>query len=53
MDAVHTDSPYADSSELVTGCYLVEVDDEAMARHVAAMVPTGSTAKWRLVFPMA
>ena len=50
-DAVHTDSPYADSSELITGFYLVEVDDEAMARHVAALVPTGATVEWRKVFP--
>ena len=38
-DAVYTDSPYADSSELITGFYAVEVEDEAMARKVAALVP--------------
>lgn len=52
-DAVYTDSPYADSSELITGFYAVEVEDEAMARKVAAMVPTGGTIEWRKVFPMA
>jgi hypothetical protein len=50
-DAVYTDSPYADSSELITGFYAVEVEDEAMARHVAALVPTGNTIEWRKVFP--
>ena len=50
-DAVYTDSPYADSSELITGFYAVEVDDEATARRIAAMVPTGGTIEWRKVFP--
>jgi hypothetical protein len=50
-DAVYTDSPYADSSELITGFYAVEVEDEATARRVAAMVPTGGTVEWRKVFP--
>ncbi|MCW2868175.1 MAG: hypothetical protein JWR20_2363 [Marmoricola sp.] len=50
-DAVWTDSPYADSSELITGFYLVEAADEETARHVAALVPTGSTVEWRKVFP--
>ena len=50
-DAVYTDSPYADSSELITGFYAVEVEDEATARKVAAMVPTGGTIEWRKVFP--
>lgn len=50
--AVHTDSPYADSSELITGFYVVEVDDETTAREVAAMVPSGGTVEWRKVFPM-
>ena len=50
-DAVYTDSPYADSSELITGYYVVEVEDEAMARKVAALVPTGGTVEWRKVFP--
>jgi hypothetical protein len=51
-DAVYTDSPYADSSELVTGFYLVECDDEDQARHVAALVPTGNTVEWRKVAPI-
>ena len=51
-DAVYTDSPYADSSELITGFYAVEVEDEAMARRIAALVPTGGTIEWRKVFPM-
>jgi hypothetical protein len=50
-DAVYTDSPYADSSELITGFYAVEVDDEATARTIAAMVPTNGTIEWRKVFP--
>jgi hypothetical protein len=50
-DAVYTDSPYADSSELITGYYAVEVDDEATARKIAALVPTGGTIEWRKVFP--
>jgi hypothetical protein len=52
-DAVYTDSPYADSSELITGFYAVEVTDEAMARTVAALVPTGGTVEWRKVFPFS
>ena len=50
-DAVYTDSPYADSSELITGYYALECEDEAMARKVAALVPTGGTIEWRKVFP--
>ena len=50
-NAVYTDSPYADSSELITGFYAVECDDEDTARTVAAMVPTGGTIEWRKVFP--
>ena len=51
-DAVYTDSPYADSSELITGFYAVELDDEALAQKIAALVPTGGTIEWRKVFPM-
>ena len=51
-DAVYTDSPYADSSELITGYYAVECDDEATARKIAALVPTGGTIEWRKVFPI-
>ncbi len=51
-DAVYTDSPYADSSDLITGFYTVEVEDEKTARTIASMVPTGGTVEWRKVFPM-
>lgn len=51
-DAVYTDSPYADSSDLITGFYAIEVDDEETARRIAPMVPTGGTIEWRKVFPM-
>ena len=51
-DAVYTDSPYADSSELITGFYAVECEDEATAKKVAAMVPTNGTIEWRKIFPM-
>ncbi|SDS17528.1 Uncharacterized conserved protein [Nocardioides scoriae] len=50
-DAVWTDSPYADSSELITGFYAVECADDAQARTVAALVPTNGTVEWRKVFP--
>jgi hypothetical protein len=50
--AVHTDSPYVDSSDLITGFYLVEVEDEETARRISAMVPTGGTVEWRKLFPM-
>jgi hypothetical protein len=50
-DAVYTDSPYADSSELITGFYAVETDDEDVARQIAALVPTKGTIEWRKVFP--
>ena len=52
-DAVYTDSPYADSSEVITGFYLVEVDSEEQARTIAALVPTAGTTEWRKVFPMS
>ena len=50
-DAVYTDSPYADSSELITGFYTVECEDETQARRIAAMVPSGGTVEWRKVLP--
>ena len=49
--AVYTDSAYADSSELVTGFYLVETEDEEQARHIAALVPSGGVVDWRKVVP--
>jgi len=51
-DAVYTDGPFADTSEVITGFYLVETDDEDTARRIAALVPTGSHVEWRKVFPM-
>ena len=51
-DAVYTDSPYADSSELITGFYAVETDDVEIAKKLAALVPTGGTIEWRKVFPI-
>jgi len=50
-DAVYTDSPYADSSELITGFYLAEVASEDVARRIAAMVPTNNLVEWRKVLP--
>ncbi len=52
-DAVYTDGPFTDTTEIVSGFYLVEVDDEATARRIAALVPTASTVEWRKVFPMS
>jgi hypothetical protein len=51
-DAVYTDGPFADTSEVITGFYMVETDDEDTARHIAALVPTASRIEWRKVFPM-
>lgn len=50
-DAVYTDGPFTDTSEVITGFYMVETDDEDTARRVAALVPTGSHVEWRKVFP--
>ena len=47
-----TDAAYADTSEVITGFYMVEVTDEDQARQIAAMVPTGNRIEWRKVFPM-
>lgn len=52
-DAVYTDGPFADTAEIVSGFYLVEVADDEMARKIAALVPTASTVEWRKVFPMS
>jgi len=51
-DAVFSDASYADTSEVITGFYMVEVADENQAREIAAMVPTGNRIEWRKVFPM-
>ena len=50
-DAVYTDGPFTDTSEVITGFYLVETDDEDTARRIAALVPTSSRIEWRKVFP--
>jgi hypothetical protein len=50
-DAVYTDGPFTDTSEVITGFYLVETDDEDTARRLAALVPTGGHIEWRKVFP--
>lgn len=50
-DAVYTDGPFPDSSEVITGFYLVETDDEDTARRLAALVPTTGHVEWRKVFP--
>lgn len=51
-DAVYTDGPFTDTSEVITGFYLVRTDDEAVARELAALVPTGGLIEWRTVFPI-
>ncbi len=51
-DAVYTDGPFTDTSEVITGFYVVETDDEDTARRVAALVPSGGHVEWRKVFPM-
>ncbi|UOQ90661.1 YciI family protein [Agromyces endophyticus] len=50
-DAVYSDGPYPDTTEVVSGYYLVETDDEQVARQIAALVPTGGHIEWRKVFP--
>jgi hypothetical protein len=53
QDAVYSDGPYPDTSEVVSGYYVVETDDEALARRIAALVPTGGHIEWRKVFPIS
>ena len=50
-DAVYTDGPFPDSSEVISGFYVIEADDEDTARRIAALVPTGGHIEWRKVFP--
>ncbi|GAB2768888.1 hypothetical protein UB45_16815 [Terrabacter sp. 28] len=50
-DAVYTDGPFTDTSEVISGLYVVEADDEDTARRIAALVPTGGHIEWRKVFP--
>ena len=51
-DAVFTDGANPELTEVVTGFYLIDVDDEDVARRIAAHVPTGGHVEWRRVFPM-
>ncbi|MDN5794798.1 MAG: YciI family protein [Intrasporangium sp.] len=50
-DAAWTDGPFTETSEVITGFYLVETDDPDLARRIAALVPTGGSIEWRKVFP--
>ena len=52
-DAVYTDGPFADTSEIVSGFYLVEAADDHVAKKLAALVPSSGTVEWRKVFPMS
>lgn len=49
-EAVYSDAPLTDSSEVITGFYAVECD-EGTARKLAALVPTGNVIEWRKVHP--
>lgn len=48
---VYTDGPFTESTEVISGFYMVETDDEGLARKIASMVPTGGAIEWRKVFP--
>ncbi|EWT04415.1 hypothetical protein N864_13480 [Intrasporangium chromatireducens Q5-1] len=50
-DAVWTDGPFTDTTEVITGFYLVETEDPDLAKRIAALVPTGGRIEWRKVFP--
>lgn len=52
-DAVYTDGPFADTTEIVSGFYVVEAADDDTAKQLAVMVPSGGTVEWRKVFPMS
>jgi hypothetical protein len=41
--AVFTDGPFADTKEVVTGYYKLGVRDEAQARELAAVCPSGGS----------
>ncbi|PUB25604.1 hypothetical protein C8K30_107357 [Promicromonospora sp. AC04] len=47
-EPVYTDAPYTDTNEVITGFYEVECD-EATARKIAALVPSGNVVEWRKV----
>ncbi|WP_189667523.1 YciI family protein [Promicromonospora soli] len=47
-EPVYTDAPFTDTNEVITGFYQVECD-EATARKLAALVPSGNAVEWRKV----
>lgn len=47
-EPVYTDAPFTDTNEVITGYYIVECD-EATARKIAALVPSGNVVEWRKV----
>lgn len=49
-EAIYSDAPLTDSSEVITGFYAVECDEDT-ARTIAALVPTGNIIEWRKVHP--
>ncbi|MFC7431146.1 MULTISPECIES: hypothetical protein [unclassified Agrococcus] len=51
-DAVFSDGACPERTEVVSGFSLIDVDDEAVARRIAAHVPTGGHVEWRRVLPM-
>lgn len=48
--AVFTDGPFPELKELVTGYYVIEVDDPGTARQLAALCPTGGRLEMWPVF---
>ena len=49
-DAVWSDAPLPDSSEVITGFYAIECDED-VARKLAVQVPTGNLIEMRKVHP--
>ena len=49
-EAVWSDAPLPDSSEVITGFYAVECDED-VARKLAVQVPTGNLVEMRKVHP--
>ncbi|SEE73702.1 YciI family protein [Ruania alba] len=47
-EPVYTDAPFTDSSEVITGFYTIECD-EATARRLAGLLPSGNIVEWRKV----
>ncbi|MCS5716526.1 YciI family protein [Herbiconiux sp. CPCC 205763] len=47
--AVYTDGPFTETKEVVSGFYKICVENEAQARELAALVPTGG---WVELFPV-